>query len=98
MAGKKEEAAKSGRTRKSHISVRVPPRLEEFLREKGDEHPRKLTGLIEDYLTFAAIANGYNPEAGSPMFDRLADALAGIMIERLENKGVIPKGGAEAGD
>lgn len=90
MAAK--EPASSGRTRKSHISVRVPPRLEEFLREKATKHPGKITGVVEDYLTFAAIAYGYEPESKSPMFDSFATVITNMMVNRLKEEGVIPKG------
>lgn len=79
------------RTAKKHLSVRIPADLEEFLREKGGEHPGGFSGIVEDALTIGAVAHGYQPTASSPAFIAFAETISALVIERMEEKGLVPK-------
>lgn len=75
------------RSPKKHLSVRIPADLDAFLREKGEEHAGGFNGLIEDVLTVgAAAAYGYEPQVLTPAAVTFAEAVASIVLERMEEK------------
>jgi hypothetical protein len=81
----------ASRAPRKHLSVRIPAHLEEFLREQGRKHDGGFSALVEDALTLGAVAHGYQPAATSPAFIAFAETISGMVIERMEEKGLVGK-------
>lgn len=82
------------RSPKKHLSIRIGLPLDEFLREKGSEHPGGFSGFVEELIEFGAIAHGYQPAADNTAYRAFADTIATVVLERMEEKGMLPKPGA----
>lgn len=76
---------------KRHLSTRIPGPLDDFLREKAETFPGGLTALVEDYLTRAALTEGYQPPV--PVIpegmQKIANLVADIVLQRLLDRGLI---------
>lgn len=86
----------ASRAPRKHLSVRIPADLEEFLREKGAKTPGGFSAIVEDALTLGAVAHGYEPKVATPAFIAFAEIVSGLVIERMEEKGMVSK--AQAND
>jgi hypothetical protein len=77
-------------TKSQLSSTRINTPLHDFIQEQAAKHPKGLTGVVEEYLTFGAISDGFKPrDVIGRRFEAFAQNLTAQLVKDLKEKGLL---------